>query len=121
MSSLVTLSTILGPQLVNRYNQFSSTQINGNAAPGFSSGDAMAAMERVAAKTLPDGYAYEWSSMSFQERKARGQISIIFAVALLFGYFFWWDNMKAGTFHCPSSFTFQWPYLVLYSVYGSLV
>ena len=88
MSSLVTLSTILGPQLVNRYNQFTSTQINGNAAPGFSSGDAMAAMERVAAKTLPDGYAYDWSSMSFQEHKAKGQISIIFAMALLFGYLF---------------------------------
>jgi hydrophobe/amphiphile efflux-1 (HAE1) family protein len=88
MKSLVTLSTVLAPQIVYRYNQFTSVQINGNAAPGFSSGEAMATMERLAAKTLPDGYAFDWSSMSFQERKAGGKVLILFALALLFGYFF---------------------------------
>ena len=88
LRSLVTLSTVLGPQIVNRYDQFASTQINGNAAPGFSSGDAMAAMERLAAKALPKGYVYDWSSMSLQERKAGGKVSILFALALLFGYLF---------------------------------
>ena len=88
MRSLITLSTVLSPQLIYRYNQFTSVQINGNAAPGFSSGDAMAAMERVAAKTLPAGYAFEWSSMSFQERKAGGKVAFLFALALLFGYLF---------------------------------
>jgi multidrug efflux pump subunit AcrB len=48
----------------------------------------MVAMERVAAKTLPDGYTYEWSSMSFQERQAQGKVSYLFALALLFGYLF---------------------------------
>jgi len=88
LRSLVTLSTILGPQLVKRYNQFASTQISGNAAPGFSSGQAMAVMEKLAAKTLPKGYGHDWSSMSFQERKASGQVSILFGLALLFGYLF---------------------------------
>jgi hydrophobe/amphiphile efflux-1 (HAE1) family protein len=88
MRSLITLSTVLSPQLIYRYNQFTSVQINGNAAPGFSSGDAMAAMEGVAAKTLPDGYAFDWSSMSFQERKAGGKVAFLFALALLFGYLF---------------------------------
>jgi len=88
MKSLVTLSTVLAPQIVNRYNQFTSVQINGNAAPGFSSGEAMAAMERLTAKVLPSGYAFDWSSMSFQERKAGGKISILFALALLFAYLF---------------------------------
>jgi len=88
MRSLITLSTVLAPQLVYRYNQFTSVQINGNAAPGFSSEDAIAAMERVAAKTLPDGYAFDWSSMSFQERKAGGMVAFLFALALLFGYLF---------------------------------
>jgi len=88
MKSLITLSTVLAPQIVYRYNQFTSVQINGTAAPGFSSGEAMAAMERLASKTLPPGYAFDWSSMSYQERKAGGKVSFLFALALLFGYLF---------------------------------
>ena len=88
MRSLVTLSTVLAPQLIYRYNQFTSVQINGNAAPGFSSGKAMAAMESLAARTLPDGYAFDWSSMSFQERKAGGKVAVLFTLALLFCYLF---------------------------------
>ncbi len=88
MKSLITLSTVLAPQIVYRYNQFTSVQINGNAAPGFSSEEAMAAMERLASKTLPPGYAFEWSSMSYQEREAGGKILFLFALALLFGYLF---------------------------------
>ncbi|MEA2084067.1 MAG: multidrug efflux RND transporter permease subunit [Thermodesulfobacteriota bacterium] len=88
MSSLAFISTVLGPQIVNRYNQFTSVQINGEAAPGLSSGEAMAAMKRVAAKTLPDGYSFDWSTMSFQEQKAGGQVPILFALALLFSYLF---------------------------------
>ena len=88
MKSLVTLSTVLAPQLIYRYNQFTSVQINGNAVPGFSSEEAMAAMERLAAKTLPVGYTFDWSSMSFQERKAGGKVAVLFALAVLFAYLF---------------------------------
>jgi len=88
MTSLVTLSTVLAPQLIYKYNQFTSVQINGNAAPGFSSEEAIAAMERLAARTLPDGYAFDWSSMSFQERKAGGKVAVLFALALIFSYLF---------------------------------
>jgi hydrophobe/amphiphile efflux-1 (HAE1) family protein len=88
MTELATISTVLGPQLVTRYNQFPSTQINGNAAQGSSSGEAMAAMERLATKTLPPGYAFDWSTMSFQEREAGGQVGALFALALLFAYLF---------------------------------
>jgi hydrophobe/amphiphile efflux-1 (HAE1) family protein len=88
MSSLATLSTVLAPQAVDRYNQFPTAQINGEAAPGFSSGQAMAAMTRLAAKTLPDGYGFEWSGLSFQEQKIRGQAPILLALAFLFGYLF---------------------------------
>jgi hydrophobe/amphiphile efflux-1 (HAE1) family protein len=101
MRSLVTLSTVLGPQIVDRYDQFASTQINGNAAPGFSSGDAMAAMERLAAKVLPKGYGYDWSSMSFQERKAGGKVSTLFALALLFGYLFLVGQYESWTIPLP--------------------
>ncbi|MFO7495707.1 MAG: efflux RND transporter permease subunit [Desulfobacterales bacterium] len=88
LSSLATLSTVLAPQIISRYNQFASAQINGEAGPGFSSGDAMAAMSRVAAATLPEDYAYEWSGLSFQEQKAGGKAPILLALALLFGYLF---------------------------------
>jgi len=101
MRSLVTLSTVLGPQIVDRYDQFASTQINGSAAPGFSSGDAMAAMERLAAKVLPKGYGYDWSSMSFQERKAGGKVSTLFALALLFGYLFLVGQYESWTIPLP--------------------
>ena len=101
MRSLVNISTVLGPQIVDRYDQFASTQINGNAAPGFSSGDAMAAMERLAAKVLPKGYGYDWSSMSFQERKAGGKVSILFGLALLFGYLFLVGQYESWTIPLP--------------------
>jgi hydrophobe/amphiphile efflux-1 (HAE1) family protein len=101
MRSLVRLSTVLGPQIVKRYNQFPSTQVSGNAAPGFSSGDSMAAMERLAAETLPEGYGYEWSAMSFQERKAGGNVSILFALALLFAYLFLVGQYESWTLPLP--------------------
>jgi multidrug efflux pump subunit AcrB len=88
MTSLLTLSTRLGPQLITRYNQLPSTQLNGNASKGFSSGEAMDIMEKVADRTLPPGYGFEWSTMSFQERKAGGQVAVLFTLALLFSYLF---------------------------------
>ena len=88
MSSLASLHTVLAPQMVTRYNQFSSAQINGGGSPGHSSGEAMAAMERIAAKTLPDGYGYEWSGLSYQEKRIGGQGTIMLGLALLFGYLF---------------------------------
>ena len=88
LKSLVKLKTILGPQLVKRYNQFDSAQFNGNARPGFSSSQAMAAMERLAAKIVPPGFSYDWSSMSYQERQAGGQVAGLFGLALIFAYLF---------------------------------
>jgi hydrophobe/amphiphile efflux-1 (HAE1) family protein len=88
LKSLVNLSTVVAPQLIYRYNQFTSVQINGNAAAGFSSADAMVAMERLAAETLPPGYAFDWSTMSFQEREAGGKVGFLFALALIFAYLF---------------------------------
>jgi hydrophobe/amphiphile efflux-1 (HAE1) family protein len=101
MRSLVTLSTVLGPQIVDRYDQFASTQINGSAAPGFSSGDAIAAMEQLAAKVLPQGYGYDWSSLSLQERKAGGKVSTLFGLALLFGYLFLVGQYESWTIPLP--------------------
>jgi len=88
LKSLVHIKTILGPQLVSRYNQFASANFNGQGAPGVSSSEAMAAMERLAKKILPAGFGYDWSAMSFQEKKAGGQVLGLFGLALIFAYLF---------------------------------
>ena len=88
LKTLVTLRTILAPQTIPRYNQFPSANFIGSGAPGISSSEAMAHMERLAKKILPPGFGYDWSSMSYQEREAGGQILWIFSLAMLFGYLF---------------------------------
>jgi HAE1 family hydrophobic/amphiphilic exporter-1 len=88
LSTLVTHKEILGPQVIEHYNLYRSAKVSGAAAPGFSSGQAIKAMERVAKDTLPSGYGYEWTSMAYQEILAGNQISIIFTLALIFIYLF---------------------------------
>jgi multidrug efflux pump subunit AcrB len=79
---------ILGPQSVIRFNNLRSATINGSPAPGFSSGDAIAAMEGVSAATLPAGYSFEWTGTALQEKEASGKTTIILGLALLFAYLF---------------------------------
>ncbi|MBN1865081.1 MAG: multidrug efflux RND transporter permease subunit [Victivallales bacterium] len=86
--TLLSYESILGPQVIEHYNLFRSATVNGSPAPGYSSGQAIKAMERVAAETLPNGFGYEWTSMAYQEIIAGNQVSIIFALALIFIYLF---------------------------------
>ena len=79
---------ILGPQSIIRYNNFRSVTINGGPAPGFSSGDALAAMEKVSAATLPRGFSFEWTGTALQEKEAAGKTTVILALAVLFAYLF---------------------------------
>ncbi|MDY6986617.1 MAG: multidrug efflux RND transporter permease subunit [Thermodesulfobacteriota bacterium] len=88
LSSLLTVSTVLGPQSVSRYNQFAAAQFIGSALPSVSSGEALSAVEAIAENTLPDGYGYEWSGMSYQEKKVGGESGVLLALALLFSYLF---------------------------------
>ncbi len=88
MATLAEVESQTGPQIVPRYNLFRSADISGGPAPGFSSGQAIAAMEETANETLPSGFGFEWTSMSYQEIKAAGQAPIIFGLALLFVYLF---------------------------------
>jgi len=88
VATLAEVESKTGPQVVSRYNLFRSADISGGPAPGFSSGQAIAAMEQTAEETLPAGFGYEWTSMSYQEIKAAGQAPIIFGLALLFVYLF---------------------------------
>ncbi len=101
ITSVASLSTILGPKVVYRYNQFPSLQINGQAAPRLSSGEAMSIMEDIAAKVLPKGYGYEWSSSSFQQQKTKGQVKILFMLAIIFAYLFLVGQYESWTLPMP--------------------
>lgn len=84
LASMITIKRVSGPEYTNRFNLFRSIQINGSPAPGYSSGQAMAAMEQVANEVLPAGYGYAWSDMSYQEKKAAGGTVIVFGMSFLF-------------------------------------
>lgn len=88
MGKLVDLTPSLGAPFITQYNQFPSLAISGSAAPGVSSGEAMAQMETILSEKLPAGYGYEWTGMSLQEIQAGGQAILIYAAALLFAYLF---------------------------------
>ncbi|CCV08990.1 multidrug efflux system protein [Mesorhizobium metallidurans STM 2683] len=84
LSTLGKLVPIVGPETVPHYNNNASALINGGAAPGFSSGQAVAAMERAAATALPKDFGYEWTGITYQELKAGSIASIVFGLAIVF-------------------------------------
>jgi hydrophobe/amphiphile efflux-1 (HAE1) family protein len=88
LSTLVTYDQVFEPDVAWRYNMYRSAIIQGQPADGYSSGDAIAAMERVAAEVLPQGYQHEWTGMAYQEVQAGNQAIYAFALALIFIYLF---------------------------------
>lgn len=88
LRALIDVEPILGPLSIARYNQFQSAAITGNPAPGFSTGEAIAALEQVAAEALPAGYAIEWTGTSREELEAGALVIYIFALAITFAYLF---------------------------------
>ena len=88
LRALAEARIVVGPQTISRYNNYRSITISGAAAPGVSSGDALAAMAQVSARVLPPNYAFEWSGTSYQEVRSAGQTGPILALALLFAYLF---------------------------------
>jgi len=88
LSTLVSTRPILGPDLAQRYNLYRSASVRANAAPGYSSGQAMSIFENLATGILPDGYKFEWTGMAYQEREAGSTAIIAFAMALIFVYLF---------------------------------
>ncbi len=88
LDSLVTISSVQGSNAVNRYNLYPTVEITGAAAAGVSTGQALAAMQAVAAQHLPKGYGYEWSSISYQQKQAGSQSGSVLIFALVFAYLF---------------------------------
>jgi len=86
LENVVRTRETTAPQVINHFNLFRSATINGSAKPGFSSGQALEEMERVAGQTLPAGMSYAWSGLSFEEAKSGQQTFIIFGLGLLLVY-----------------------------------
>jgi HAE1 family hydrophobic/amphiphilic exporter-1 len=88
IAALAEARLVQGPQMVVRYNGYRAAIVNGAPKPGFSSGVALAAMERISETTLPTGYSYEWTATALQEKAASGQTGIVLGLAVLFAYLF---------------------------------
>jgi HAE1 family hydrophobic/amphiphilic exporter-1 len=83
LSSVIQTKGQSGPEVTNRFNLYRTAEISGIPAPGFSSTQALDALEQVAKETLPPGMGYDWSNLSYQEKKAAGQGAVVFAFAMV--------------------------------------
>jgi len=88
LSALVTVREVRGAQTISHYNLYRTVEIDGSNAPGYSSGQAIKAMEALADEVLPDGYGFEWTGVAYQEIKSGGMAPIIFGLALVFVFLF---------------------------------
>ncbi len=88
ISSLVTIKSVQGVDAATLYNEYPAVLINGAASPGYSDGEAIAALEQAAAKHLPQGYGYEWTGLTYQELLANGQEADAFLAAIIFSFLF---------------------------------
>jgi multidrug efflux pump len=88
LGTLATVTATAGPEVIYRYNRNRAVQLIGTPAAGFSSGQAVRAMEEVAASTLPAGYSYEWTGTTYQEKEAQGHEGFIFGFAAVLVFLF---------------------------------
>ena len=84
LGAFVKIEDIAGPDFTYRYNLYRAIELTGSPAPGYSSAQAMSALEQVAREALPNDMGYEWTNMSYQEKKAAGSGAIVFVFSLIF-------------------------------------
>lgn len=84
LGNVVTIRDITSADLVQRFNMYTSIPINGNAAPGFSSGQALSAMERIAKEYLPQGTTFSWTELAYQQQLSSGSAAIFFVLSVVF-------------------------------------
>jgi HAE1 family hydrophobic/amphiphilic exporter-1 len=86
INEYITLNKVYGPSNINRFNLFTSIDVNASTAEGYSTGDAIKAMNEVAKQTLPDGYGYEFSGLTRSEQESSNSTALIFGLCLIFVY-----------------------------------
>ena len=100
LQSIVSLKNTVAPRSIARYNLYPSAAINIVMRQGYSTGQGITAIREVA-EDLPEGYGYEWSGMTYQEQRAKGQIAIIISIAMLFAYLFLVAQYESWTVPVP--------------------
>jgi len=100
LRALVDLRYVLSPRQITRYNQYPSANMNASPSAGASTGEAMTATEKIL-KTLPAGYSYEWSGMSYQEKQNQGQLGFLILLAVVFAYLFLVAQYESWTIPVP--------------------
>jgi hydrophobe/amphiphile efflux-1 (HAE1) family protein len=118
LSTLVKVSQMSGPNFVTRFNLYNAAEIMGAPAPGYSSAQALAAIEEVM-KTLPSEVGYEWSGLTLQEKKSEGQAPIIFGMAVLFVFLLLAAQYESWSL--PFSVLLATPTVILGTMIGLLV
>ncbi len=113
LRALLTIRPVLGPETVERYNMFRSATLNGDPAPGRSSGQAIRAMEETARATIPAGYAFEWTGMSLEEIKAGAAGNSILLLSVLFAYLFLVAQYESWTTPLPVMLS------VIFAIFGA--
>ncbi len=119
LSTLATIEETLGPQIITRYNLYPAASINGAAAPGYSSGQALAMMEQMARNKLPGSMGFEWTGMSYQEKLVGGEAVFIFALAVVFVYLVLAAQYESWT--TPVSVILSVPFALLGAVAAVMV
>lgn len=87
VSTILTLEKVVGPETIARYNLYNAISINAEPADGYSTGDAMKAIQKLSDEKLPGNYGFEWTGMSYEESQSGSQTTLIFGLSLLFVYF----------------------------------
>ncbi len=100
LQSLISIKNTVAPRSISRYNLYPSAAITVVMKQGFSTGQGIIKLRELA-KSLPEGYSYEWSGMTYQEQNAKGQIAIVIAIALLFAYLFLVAQYESWTVPVP--------------------
>ena len=101
LSTIADVHLEVGPRMLTRYNNYRAISINGGPGPGRGPGEAIAAMEEVSAKTLPAGYAYEWTGQALEQIESAGQTTIVLGLALVFAYLFLVGLYESWTIPIP--------------------
>lgn len=111
LSTLVEVQETVGPQTISHFNLFPTATITGQSAPGYSSGQAVTAMERLASALLPTSMGYEWSGVTYQQLEAGNQAPFVFAIAFVFVFLFLAAQYESWTI--PLAVIFSIPLAIL--------
>jgi multidrug efflux pump subunit AcrB len=118
LNTLVTIGKMAGPNVVTRFNLYNAAEIMGAPAPGYSSGQAIKAIEEVMA-TMPSETGYEWSGLTLQEKKSEGQAPVIFGMAVLFVFLLL--SAQYESWSLPFSVLLATPTVILGTLLGMLL